>query len=78
MIYPTHLYIVSKIPSYSKGKKNSCKKKIIETMKRNNYDDDEFIQHIDYSFCEGFGVAKDIIFNLLEEEYWKQRKIEQP
>lgn len=77
MIYPTHLFIDSKIPSYIKGEKNLCKKKIKETMKQNNYDE-EFIEGIDDSFCQGFGTAKDIIFNLLKEEYWEQRKIEQP
>lgn len=77
MIFPAYLEIVSRIPIYSKGQKNLCKKKIQETMEKYEYDE-EFIKSIDDTFCQGFGVARDIIFDLLKEEYWKQRKIEQP
>ncbi|MCH1972603.1 hypothetical protein MCI89_09650 [Muricomes sp. OA1] len=75
MIYPAHLD--SKIPSYTKGKKKLCKKKIQEILYKYEYDED-FIENIDDNFCQGFGVAKDIIFIFLKEEYWKQREMDKP
>lgn len=73
MEYPVHLLIDSKIPHYSKGKKNLCKRKIQEIMRKFEYDED-FIDTIDDDFCRGFGTARDIIFEFLKEEYWKQRE----
>lgn len=66
-----HLDIDAKIPHYHECKKQSCKKKIQEIMCKYEYDED-FIKNIDGSFCQGFGVARDIIFNILKEKYWKQ------
>lgn len=62
-----HLEIASKIPYYFKGKKNICKKEIQEIMRKYEYDED-FIEAIDDSFCQGFGVARDIIIELLKEK----------
>ena len=73
MEYPVHLLIDSEIPYYSKGKKNSCKRKIQEIMHKYDYDED-FIDTINDDFCRGFGTARDIIFEFLKEEYWKQRE----
>lgn len=75
MIYPVHLDIISKIPSYTEGEKRRCKRKIQETMRKYEYDED-FIESIEDNFCRGFGIAKDIIDTALMEEYWKQREKE--
>lgn len=77
MMHPVHLDINSKIPSYTESEKRLCKKKIQEIMLKYEYDED-FIKNIDDNFCQGFGVAKDIIFTFLKEEYWKQRKMGKP
>ena len=73
MEYPIHLLIDSKIPYYSKGKKNLCKRKIQETMRKFEYDED-FIDTIDDDFCRGFGNARNIIFEFLKEDYRNQRE----
>ncbi len=68
-----HLLINSKIPHYSNEKKNSCKRKIQEIMRKYDCDED-FIDTINDDFCRGFGTARDIIFEFLKEGYWKQRE----
>lgn len=75
MIYPAHLDIDSMVPYYNEGKKKSCKKKIQEIMSQYEYDED-FVKNIDDNFCQGFGVARDIIFTFLKEEYWEKSKME--
>lgn len=67
MIYPVHSVIDVKIPSYHKSKKKLCKKKIQEIMREYGYDED-FIKDIDDNFCQGFGVAKEIIYDFLRCE----------
>lgn len=74
MDYPAHLKIISKVPNYNYGTKNSCKNKIQEIMQKHDYDKD-FIDNIDEKFCEGFTTARDIIIEILEEEYWKKQKL---
>lgn len=69
---PMHLYIMDKVPSYSKGTRKSSKRKIKECLLNMEYDT-EFIEDITDDFCEGFGVARDIIFELLKNEYWKNK-----
>lgn len=76
MVWPIHLGIDS-IPSCNEGKKRLCRKRIQEIMSKYEYDDD-FIKDIDDNFCQGFGVAKDIVFTFLKEEYWKRQKMEKP
>ena len=76
-MHTVHLDINSKISSYTESEERLCKKKIQEIMLKYEYDED-FIKNIDDNFCQGFGVAKDIIFTFLKEEYWKQRKMEKP
>lgn len=69
-MYPVHLEIDSKIPHYQKNKKKLSKKKIQEIMYKYGYDED-FIENIDDNFCQGFGVARDIIISLLKDKYWE-------
>lgn len=69
---PMHLYIMDKVPSYSKGTCKSSKRKIKECLLNMEYDT-EFIENITDDFCEGFGVARDIIFELLKNQYWKDK-----
>lgn len=75
MTYPVHLEIDSMIPYYNEGKKNQARKEIQELMSKYEYDED-FVKNIDDNFCQGFGVARDIIFTFLKEEYWKKSKME--
>lgn len=67
IVHPVHLDIDSKIPSYTEGKKRLCKKKIQAIMHEYEYDEDD-IKNIDDNFCQGFGVAKDIIYTFLKEK----------
>lgn len=73
---PMHIKIINKIPGYTTSLKNRSKKRIQEVMREHNYDED-FIEAIDDRFCQGFSVARDIIIEMLETQYWNQFHIEE-
>ena len=69
----TYLKIIHKVPDYSYGEKKRSKRKIKEIMLKNEYDED-FVEETSDEFCQGFGVAKDIILKLMKEELEKQKE----
>ena len=65
-----YLKIIYKVPSYSYGEKTASKRKIKEFMFKCGHDE-KYIEGISDDFCQGFGVAKEIILNLIAEELEK-------
>ena len=61
------LKIIHKVPSYSYAEKNASKRKIKEFMLGCGHDE-KYIEGISDEFCQGFGVAKAIILELIGEE----------
>lgn len=66
---PIHIDIIHKIPGYMQSKRRLSMRYIRETMKEYGYDED-YIENISDDFCQGFGVAKDIIIEMLSKKYW--------
>lgn len=66
--------IRSKFRGYSKATPRRDKRRIKEIMKEFDYDD-EYIKRISDEFCEGWGVAVDIISAFLSDEYWNIKGI---
>lgn len=65
-----YLKIIHKVPSYSCAEKKTSKKKIQKIMLENEYDE-EAVEKISDDFCQGFGIAKAIILELIEKEVEK-------
>ena len=66
-----YLKIIHRIPSYSYGEKKLSKRKIKEIMLKYEHDVD-YIENISDEFCQGFGVAKQIILELMSREIEKK------
>lgn len=73
MTHAAHIEIIHEIPDYVYAKPKSSKRKIQEIMRRYEYDDD-MIHDINDDFCQGFGTAKNIIVELLKNNYYEQTK----
>ena len=56
------------IPDYQYGKPLLSMRKIKELLAKMEYDQ-SLIDHLDQSFCEGFGIAREIILQLLSDDY---------
>ena len=72
---PIHLDIMDKISSYGNGVQERSKREIQEFLLNMDYDKD-FVENINDDFCEGFGTAKDIIFELLKNKYWEDKIVD--
>lgn len=59
--------IIHKVPSYSYAEGNTSKRKIKEFMLKCGHDE-KYIEGISDDFCQGFGVAKAMILELIGEE----------
>lgn len=60
--------ILRKVPEYSYGKPKSSMRQIKNIMREMEYDE-EAIENINDDFCQGFGVAREIISDLLWRKY---------
>lgn len=56
------------IPDYQYGKPILSMRKIKELLAKMEYDQ-SLIDNLDQSFCEGFGIAREIILQLLSDDY---------
>ena len=65
-----YLKIIHKVPSYFHSQNKMSKRKIQEIMRKNEYDE-KYIENISDDFCQGFGVAKQIILELMSQEIEK-------
>lgn len=64
------LEVLHKVPEYRYGKPKSSMREIKNIMREMEYDEDA-IENINDDFCQGFGVAREIISDLLWDKYWK-------
>lgn len=56
------------VPDYQYGKPILSMRKIKELLAKMEYDQ-SLIDNLDQSFCEGFGIAREIILQLLSDDY---------
>lgn len=71
---PLHLYVMDKVPGY----KTNTPKTDIRAIKECLHEfeiDDHIINNLTADFCMGFGIARDIIIELLRQEYWKNNQL---
>lgn len=68
MKYLTILGILNRVPSYGYGKPKTSMREIKKIMQELEYDED-FIDNINDDFCQGFGVARNIITKLLSDRH---------
>lgn len=68
--YATILDVLNRVPTYQYGKPVSSMNKIKETLHQMGCDE-TYVKNINESFCEGFGIAKEILASLFCEEYRK-------
>lgn len=71
-----YMKIIHRVPSYFYGEKKSSKRKIKAIMLKYGHDED-YIENISDEFCQGFGVAKEIILKLIQEELEKRDNIKE-
>lgn len=62
-----YLKIINKIPDVSLATPKLNKRQIKEIMREHSFDED-YIESISDDFCQGFGVAKNIILKELRKE----------
>lgn len=55
--------------NYTQGKSKTCIKNIKELMEKYGYDKED-INNITEDFCQGFGIARDIIGEMVRERLW--------
>lgn len=65
--YGRLLGILDRVPVYRYGVKKRSKREIQEIMAEFEYDEDS-IENISDDFCQGFGVAREIIMEMIKEE----------
>lgn len=68
---PNHILIMNNVPTYRRGCKIEDTRKILECLEKYEIDDN-IINNVDEKFCIGFGIARDIIVDILSKEYWKE------
>lgn len=73
MKYDVIVDILNKVPCYGLGEPKNSMRKIKELMNELEYDDD-FIEKINDDFCKGFGISRNIIADLLSQEFRKTRE----
>lgn len=66
--------ILQKVPEYRYGKPKISMRDIKNIMREMEYDED-FIENINDDFCEGFGVARKIISDLVYQSYRKSNDV---
>jgi len=60
-----YMGIIHKVPDYTSATKKCCKRKIQEFMLKHECDDD-YVEEISDDFCQGFGVAKNLILKTMK------------
>ena len=66
-IINAYISVIHKVPDYGYGVRKSSKRKIQEFMLENGYDlDADYVESISDEFCQGFGVAKELILNIMK------------
>lgn len=68
------LDILRKVPEYRYGKPKSSMRDIKNIMREMEYDE-EAIENVNDDFCQGFGVAREIISDLLWRKYLEENNV---
>lgn len=68
------LEVLHEIPEYRYGKPKSSVREIKNIMREMEYDE-EAIENINDDFCQGFGVAREIISDLLWRKYLEENNV---
>lgn len=69
----TYSKLIHKVPSYAHGTSKVCRKKIQAIMRETEHDED-YVEEISDEFCQGFGVARGIMLELIREELENNKK----